>query len=135
MRITYFAEDGTEFHSKKECEAYEGKNTILPENVIAFDYDNKILPYSCDEDFFQGIKFIYFKNKEAVEAFHNEMGKIKWVNEKTNRCGHYFHEETLYYYDVNRHDFVEVEGSIEYHKEKIKDLNAGKMLIKKALKA
>lgn len=134
MRITYFAEDGTELHSKEACEAYERRTVMLPKNVIAFDYDNKILPYSCDNDFFNKVKFLYFKNKEAVEAFHNEMGRIKWINEKTDRYDYYFHEETLYYYDTSRHAFVEVEESIEYHKEKIKDLNAGKMLIKKALK-
>lgn len=135
MRIAYFADDGAEFETKKECEEYEAKFVAPLKDIVALDEHDEILPYSEECDFFNEVKFLYFKNSDAVDAFHNEMGRVGWLNEYTRERGDYFNENTLYYYDDDLNEFVDVKGSIKYHSDKAKKLNAGKALIEKAIKA
>ena len=135
MRIAYYADDGAEFETKQECEKYEAKLIAPLNDIVALNDKNEILPYSKECDFFNEVRFLYFKNSDAVDAFHNELGRIDWVNEYTCEHGDYFNENTLDYYDDDLDEFVDVKGSIKYHSDKAKRLNTGKALIEKAIKA
>ena len=135
MRIAYFADDGAEFETEEECKEYEAKLIIPLKDIIALDKHNEILPYSKECDFFNEAMFLYFKNSDASDAFHNEIGGVDWINEETGERDNRFNENTLYYYDDDWDEFTVVDGSINYCKEKIKTLEAGKALIEKALKA
>lgn len=52
MRIetTYYADDGTEFYSKKECEAYEKEWEESLDSVLFFDEDMKPLTMKGEYD-------------------------------------------------------------------------------------
>lgn len=135
MRIAYFADDGEEFETEKECKEYEAKFITPLKDIIALDKHNKILPYSKECDFFNEAMYLYFKSSDAVDAFHNEIGSgVDWINKETGECGYHFNENTLYYYDDDLDEFTVVDGSINYCKKKIETLKAGKALIEKALK-
>lgn len=135
MRIAYYAEDGAEFETKEECEEYEARLIAPLNDIVALNDKNELLPYSKECDFFNEVRFIYFKNSNAVDAFHNEMGRIDWLNEDTRERGDYFKENTLYYYNDDTDEFIEVDGSYAYHMKKIATLKVGKFFIEKALKA
>ena len=133
MRIAYFAEDGTEFETKEECKEYEDKFIAPLNDIIAFDDNNEILPYSQECNFFDKVAFFRFKNSDAVNAFHNEFGRVSWFNNETGEHGVRFEENTNYYYDDDYDEFGVIEGTINHYSEKIESLKAGKALIEKAI--
>lgn len=56
MQIIYRADDGTDFRSEEECEAYENKKKIAAMNLKSrfFNYDGKLMDitdlYNCIEN-------------------------------------------------------------------------------------
>lgn len=69
MQIIYRADDGTDFHSEGECEAYENKKKIAAMNLQSrfFDYGGDIMDitdlYNCIEN---GWYMEIATNQEAI---------------------------------------------------------------------
>lgn len=78
MRVVYYADDGTEFESEKECREYEDETadllTEFTNHIHAYDkYGNAINLSEYDptnwEDAFQEIEYIKFDTKKAIDCF------------------------------------------------------------------
>ena len=77
MRVTYIADDGTEFESEKECRDYELKTADFFEEcayVRAYDDDGDVIDFrnydmECMENAFQDISFIQFHTQKAIDLF------------------------------------------------------------------
>jgi len=56
-KITYIADDETEFDNKEECMAYEAEQTNrfqqVKNNVLAFDKDGRVLVFDNEDDFME----------------------------------------------------------------------------------
>ncbi len=77
MRVAYFADDGTEFETEKECRDYELKTADFFEecaHVLAYDdYGRKIdfnkFEMEDMENAFQDIWHIQFNTQKAIDLF------------------------------------------------------------------
>lgn len=72
IKITYIAEDGTEFFDKKECLEYEKKKRlrieVFKKHIKAFDSNGKPLD-TGSKDWYPKALTIQFETKEAMHAF------------------------------------------------------------------
>ena len=118
MRVVYFADDGTEFETEKECHDYELKTADFFEecaNVLAYDdYGNKIdfnkFNMENMENAFEDIWHIQFNTQKAIDLF-TEIGQ---------RCGLLYITDDIrrkvkvgerYYYDTEEDAWFCLEDS------------------------
>lgn len=75
MRVAYFADDGTEFESERECRQYERNLSDLlyelQNGVHAYDEDGDVIEFDVDdlEYNFEQVTFIKFDNGRALDLF------------------------------------------------------------------
>lgn len=122
MRVVYFADDGTEFDTEKECRDYELKTADFFEecaNVRAYDDDRHIVnfeKYEMEymENAFQEISFIQFNTQKAIDLFM----------EKGHECGLLEIEEDIkrhvkvgerYFYDWNEDEWRCLDDVLMYY--------------------
>lgn len=113
-RITYIADDGTEFEEMAECEAYERDKKM--QNIYTFDYSR-----CTDSPFYAGhfedeeINFnysknldecncIYIKDEEALDFFINEGNEADGLN-----------INTLSFFDCNEYCWYGIDDLIDIY--------------------
>ena len=104
MEIIYRADDGTDFHSEEECEAYENKKKIAAMNLKSrfFNFDGEVMDitnlYDCIEKGWymeivsieeariiaeyaeKEMCLVLFKDKPTIGRFYYDDGAEEWRN-------------------------------------------------------
>ena len=91
--ITYYADDGTEFYSKEECEAYEKEWEESLDSVLFFDESMK--PLTGQEEL-DDMWFLFIVDAERSKILFQHIVDQRGLDMPTDEC-HYFSGEVLMY--------------------------------------
>lgn len=120
-KITYIADDGTEFEEQAECEAYE-RGQIM-QNIYMFDYNR-----CTDSPFYAGhfegeeleinedisldeCRCIYVKNEEALDFLIDECVEVDGLN-----------INTLSFFDTNEYCWYGINDLIDIYQSALTTL-------------
>lgn len=109
MRVVYYAEDGTEFETSSQCEAYEQEQKNARKNFSSRMYDgggNEI--FLNDFDKVGSIDYFDIKSKEDLQILWNELAEKYYVSmpDQVGQWYYNYEKDRWCNYDELKKDYI-----------------------------